>query len=78
MKLRMPGLYVSMHIIQTFDMPWPQTVLFHNGCCSDRAGFSRYFIQSVQFSPFADWVVRGDMRNNSAENLFQSFLLEAL
>ena len=33
---------------------------------------------SVQFSPLTDWVVGGDMRDDSAEILFQSFLQEAL
>ena len=31
---------------------------------------------SVQFSPLTDWVVRGDMMDDSAEILFQSFLQE--
>ena len=33
--------------------------------------------QAVQFSPLTDWVVRGIMRDNSAE-IFHSFLWEAL
>ena len=33
---------------------------------------------SLQFSPLIDWVVGGDMRDDSAEILFQSFLQEAL
>ena len=38
----------------------------------------REFISSVRFSPLTDWVVVGDMRDDSAEILFQSFLQEAL
>ena len=33
---------------------------------------------SVQFCPLTDWVVVGDMRDDSAEILSQSFLQEAL
>ena len=52
---------------------------------SERA-FSKVFVQypplfqfrSVQFSPLADWVIRRDMKDDSAEILFQSFLQEAL
>ena len=33
---------------------------------------------SVQFSPLTDWVVWGDMRDDSAEILFQCFLQTAL
>ena len=33
---------------------------------------------SVQFSPLTYWVVRGDMKDDSAQILFQSFLQEAL
>ena len=32
------------------------------------------YLQRVQFSPLTDWVVGGNMRDNSAESLFQSFL----
>ena len=35
-------------------------------------------MSSVQFSPLTDRVVGGDMRDDSAEILFQSFLQEAL
>ena len=35
-------------------------------------------ISSVHCSPLTDWVVRGDMRDDSAEILFQSFLQKAL
>ena len=35
-------------------------------------------ISSVQFSPLTDWVVGGDMRDDSAEILFQTFLQQAL
>ena len=52
---------------------------------SERA-FSKVFVQypplfqfrSVQFSPLADWVIRRDMKDDSAEILFQSFLQEAV
>ena len=33
---------------------------------------------SVQFSPSIEWVVEGDMRDNSAEINFQSFLQEVI
>ena len=33
---------------------------------------------SVQFNPLTNWVIREDMRDDSAEILFQSFLWEAL
>ena len=32
---------------------------------------------SIQFSPLTDWTVRGDMIDDPAEILFQSFLQEA-
>ena len=34
-------------------------------------------INSLQFSPLTHWIVEADMRNDSAEILFQSFLQEA-
>ena len=33
---------------------------------------------SVQFSPVTDWVIEGDMRDDSVDILFQSFLQDAL
>ena len=38
----------------------------------------REFISSVRFSPLTDWVVVGDVRDDSAEILFQSYLQETL
>ena len=35
-------------------------------------------ILSIQFSSLTDWVTRGDMRDDSAEILFQSLLWEAI
>ena len=35
-------------------------------------------ISSAQFSPWTNWIFRGDMTDDSAENLFQLFLLEAV
>ena len=42
------------------------------------SNFSFYSKNKVQFSPLNDGVIGGDMRDNSAEILFQSFLQEAL
>ena len=37
-----------------------------------------HLVSSIQFSPLTDWVIGGDMTDDSAEILFQSFLQEVI
>ena len=71
--LESDSCYCALHQSTQYHM------VVRSKACGERGGtHTGVQFSSVQINPLTDWVVGGDMGDESAEILFQSFLQEAL